>query len=317
MIATYRRPAEIIRCLTALQHQVLLPNDVIVVARREDIETQMALNELPLPILSVRLITVEVPGVVAARNVGIESCSSDLLAIIDDDTAPHPDWLKRIMDAFTADSTLGGLGGRDRCFDGATFDDRQKHIVGKLQWFGRVIGNHHLGFGEIRDVDVLKGANMSFRMSAISNVRFDARLKGIGTQPNEDKAFSVAVKLAGWRVRYDPLIVVDHYPGFRPDARQYVGVSRINDIQHFSSFAYNEVVSIWEALTTLRRIVFFIWSCLIGTNTFPGLLQAVRYTPSLGIYSWQRFWIAQIAKIQAYRDLMSDSDHSSRNHLPS
>ena len=304
MIATYRRPTEIARCLKALEHQLLLPNDVIVVAREDDLETKLALENLSLSTLTYRLVTIREQGVVAARNAGVEACSTDILAIIDDDTSPHPDWLSRILQAFTNDSELGGLGGRDRCFDGIAFDDHKEAVVGKIQWFGRVIGNHHRGFGKIRDVDVLKGANMSYRALAITNVRFDKRLKGEGTQPNDDKAFSIAVKLNGWRLRYDPAILLDHYPGFRADARQYVGVNRVKNTAHFYSFSYNEVLSIWDALTPLRRVAFLFWSTFIGTGTFPGLVQAIRFTPTLGLSSWQRFWIAQAAKFEAYRDLM-------------
>ncbi len=308
MIATYKRSDELSRCLEALTRQILLPDEVIVVAREDDLDTRVLLSRLSYPGLICRLVTVTAPGVVAARNAGVEACHADILAIIDDDTVPHPDWLQRIREAFFTDSALGGLGGRDRCFDGTAFDDRKEAVVGKIQWFGRVIGNHHLGFGDSREVDVLKGANMSFRTSAITNVRFDARLKGSGTQPNEDKAFSVAVKAQGWKIVYDPAIVVDHYPGFRDDARQYVGVSRVLSIAHFQNFAYNEVVSLWNALSSPRRLTFVLWSLLVGTGTCPGLVQAVRYTPSLGIYSWQRFWIAQTAKLRAYWDLEISRD---------
>ena len=304
MIATFRRPAEISRCLGALRDQSLSPDDVIVVVRADDLETTAALDQLALSGLTHRVVTINGTGVVPARNAGIDACRTDILAIIDDDTAPHRDWLSRIMQAFSADPALGGLGGRDRCFNGVSFDDRQEPVVGKIQWFGRVIGNHHLGFGAIRDVDVLKGANMSFRALAIADVRFDTRLKGEGTQPNDDKAFSVAVKGKGWRLRYDPSVLVDHFPGFRADGRQYVGVSRVDNIANFYSFSYNEVMSIWDALSSMQRFAFFVWSSLIGTSTFPGLIQAIRFTPSLGISSWRRFWIAQTAKIEAYRNLM-------------
>ena len=201
MIATYRRPSAIIKCLEGLKHQLLLPNDVIVVAREDDHETTAALTSLTFS-LPIRLVTVNESGVVAARNAGLNASHSDVLAIVDDDTVPHPDWLYQIMDHFRKDPDLGGLGGRDRCFDGTAFDDRKHAVVGKIQWFGRVVGNHHLGFGTIREVDVLKGANMSFRASAMVNVRFDRRLKGIGTQPNDDKCFSVAVKskAGSWRM---------------------------------------------------------------------------------------------------------------------
>ncbi len=176
--------------------------------------------------------------------------------------------------------------------------------MGKIQWFGRTIGNHHLGFGGVREVDLLKGANMSFRSKAIADLRFDLRLKGNGAQPSEDFCFSVAVKSRGWKLAYDPLAVVDHYASQRAEARLYVGVSAIQNDAEFRGFAYNQVLSIWVALSPLRRLVFFVWSLLVGTGVFPGLIQAIRFTPQLGVQSWRRFLIAQQGKMDAFRDLL-------------
>jgi hypothetical protein len=46
-----------------------------------------------------------------------------------------------------------------------------------------LIGNHHLGVGEPREVDVLKGVNMSYRRTAIADIHFDERMRGTGAQP--------------------------------------------------------------------------------------------------------------------------------------
>ena len=162
LIATYQRPNELLRCLAALGKQTLAPNDVLVVVREDDTETIARLNDFALQPLPIRIITVSRPGTVAARNAGLDACKTDILAIIDDDTSPHVDWLSRVMEDFRNDPSLGGLGGRDRCFDGKTFDDRKESVVGKIQWFGRTIGNHHLGFGGVREVDVLKGRQYEF-----------------------------------------------------------------------------------------------------------------------------------------------------------
>jgi cellulose synthase/poly-beta-1,6-N-acetylglucosamine synthase-like glycosyltransferase len=263
----------------------------------------MTLENFPYRSLPIRTVLVSVPGTVAARNAGIDVCKTDVLAMIDDDTAPHPQWLARIMEDFRNDPELGGLGGKDRCFDGKGFDERQASVVGKVQWFGRVIGNHHLGFGNIREVDVLKGANMSFRAKALINVRFDRRLKGKGAQPNEDIALSVAVKCAGWKIAYDPQALVDHYPGQRVEVRHYNGVMPVKDENAFRDFSYNEVLGIWGALNPLCRLSFFVWSVLVGTGVCPGLIQAIRFTPKLGIHSWRRFSIAQQGKFDAFLDL--------------
>ncbi len=307
LVATYRRPDDLVRCLSALKAQTLPPDDVLLVVREDDSATISKLSEYPSQELPIRAIIVRAPGSVAARNAGLDACKTDILAIIDDDTSPHADWLSRVMENFKNDQALGGLGGRDRCFDGIGFDDRQEPVVGKIQWFGRTIGNHHLGFGKLREVDVLKGANMSFRAKAFANVRFDTRLKGNGAQPSEDFCFSTMVKSSGWKLAYDPLAVVDHYASPRTERRLYVGVRPIDDEDEFRNFAYNQTLSIWNALSPFRRAVFFVWSSLVGTGVFPGFVQAMRFTPKLGFQSWRRFLLAQRGKIEAFRDLLSEA----------
>jgi cellulose synthase/poly-beta-1,6-N-acetylglucosamine synthase-like glycosyltransferase len=303
LIPTYKRSEELLRCLAALEQQTHPADDVILVVREDDLETKAAVNGCATKSLPIRIVGVTTPGLVAARNAGIDACKTDVLAMIDDDTSPHTLWLARVLEDFRNDPALGGLGGRDRCFDGEAFDERQMPVVGKLQWFGRVIGNHHLGFGDLREVDVLKGANMSYRAQALENTRCDQRLKGSGAQPSEDISLCVAVKRNGWKLAYDPQAVVDHYPGRRAEVRHYGGVMAIKDPTAFQNFAYNEVLGIWGALSPLRRVFFFVWSVLIGTGVCPGFVQAIRFTPHLGLQSWRRFFIAQQGKLHAFRDL--------------
>jgi len=303
LIASYRRPVPLVTCLESLAQQIHPPHEVIVVLRSDDSEARQAISNLTTP-FHLKIVITNVPGTVAARNAGLDACTSDVLAILDDDTKPHPEWLKRVLARFQEDPTLGGLGGRDRCFDGRAFDDRQASVVGRIQWYGRMIGNHHLGFGEIREVDFLKGANMSFRSEAFANLRFDPRLKGTGAQPREDTAFSIAVKASGWKLAYDPAAAVDHYAAQREEARHYVDVQALTDERSFREFAYNDILSIWLAFKGVRKIAFITWTILVGTGVCPGFVQALRFTPRLGGASWRRFYLAQQGKFEAFRDLL-------------
>jgi cellulose synthase/poly-beta-1,6-N-acetylglucosamine synthase-like glycosyltransferase len=307
LIPTYRRSRDLVRCLDALKTQQRLPDDIMLIVRRDDGETQNALSRYDCGTLPVRIILVDTPGTVYAHNIGIEACRTEVLAMIDDDTAPHPQWLRVILGHFQTDPSLGGLGGRDRCFNGTSFDEQRESTVGKLQWFGRAIGNHHRGYGAIREVDLLKGANMSFRLAALENARCDTRLRGKGAQPNEDISLTLAVKRAGWKIAYDPNAVVDHYQADREEKRHYGGVAPITEIGPFTDFAYNEVVGIWDSLSITRRLAFIVWSLFIGTGVCPGLAQAIRFTPALGRQSWYRFLLAQRGKLAALSDLMRNS----------
>jgi GT2 family glycosyltransferase len=307
LIPSYNRSRDLVRCLDALRGQERVPDDVMVIVRREDNETQSALSDYPQGVLPLRTIVVDVPGTVYAHNIGIDACKTDVLAMIDDDTAPHPQWLRIILERFQADARLGGLGGRDRCFDGKSFDEERASTVGKLLWFGRPIGNHHRGYGGLREVDLLKGANMSFRAAALEKARCDWRLRGKGAQPNEDVSLTLAVKRAGWKIAYDPAAVVDHFQAIREEKRHYGGISPIGDPEPFIDFAYNEVIGIWDFLSRPRKFAFVLWSILVGTGVCPGLVQAIRYTPRLGLQSWYRFVLAQTGKIAAIVDLVRDS----------
>lgn len=139
------------------------------VVRDTDAETWQFLAQLNALNLPLHTVKVTQPGVVAALNAGLAAVEGDIVSITDDDAAPHPDWLERIAAYFTSDSRLGGLGGRDWVYHGSKLEDESRPVVGQLQWFGRVIGNHHLGVGEPREVDILKGVNMSFRKEPSDN----------------------------------------------------------------------------------------------------------------------------------------------------
>lgn len=311
LVCSYKRPDDLKRCLEGLKAQTRPPDDVIVVRRDTDDATREFLDSWPQDGLPVRIQIVGTPGIVAARNAGHDACRTDVLASIDDDVVPHPEWLARMERHFQADPTVGGVGGRDHVHDGETFDERLAPTVGRLQWFGRPIGNHHLGYGGPRDVQNFKGANMAFRAEAMAGIRFDTRLTGRKIEAHEDLAFSLAVGRRGWRLVYDPAVLVYHYAG-RPEKRAYSAVSAGVDPVEIRDAAYNMVVALWDGLTPIRRLAFIIWSFLIGTKVEPGLAQAVRYTRALGAESWRRFFYAQKGRWAAYRDMIAQSSARTR-----
>lgn len=175
-----------------------------------------------------------------------------------------------------------------------------KDVVGKLHWFGRVVGNHHLGHGPAREVDILKGANMSYRRSAIRHIRFDEQLKGQGAQVCNDMAFSLAVKHAGWKLIYDPLVAVDHYPAVRHDEDQR---NRFNPVAVYNS-AYNETVTLARYMGTARKAVFLLWAALIGTSGSPGLLQWIRLLAKWSDHATAKYLTVQKGRFHAFADIM-------------
>lgn len=289
LIPTYRRQKDLVRCLEALQKQTRPADEVLVVARDTDTETWAVLEALNLNPLPLGTVTVSVPGQVAALNAGLDAAQGDIIAITDDDAVPRPEWLARIESHFVSDNRVGGVGGRDWTYYGTQLVDGTRKVVGRVQWFGRTIGEHHLGVGEPREVDILKGANMAYRKAAISGLRFDERLRGTGAQVHNDMAFSLVVKQAGWKLIYDPMVVVDHYLAQRFDEDQR---HQFNDIA-FTNRVHNETLALLEHLPPTRRVVFLMWSILVGTRDGLGFIQWLRFLPREGALAGQK-WLASL-----------------------
>jgi cellulose synthase/poly-beta-1,6-N-acetylglucosamine synthase-like glycosyltransferase len=262
---------------------------VIVVVRDIDTDTWQFLEGFKETTLPLDTVKVTVGGVVAALNAGLEAVKGDTVSITDDDAAPRPDWLERISAHFTSDSRIAGVGGRDWIHEGEKLLDDSCEVVGQLQWFGRVIGNHHLGMGEPREVDVLKGVNMSFRTSAIAGSRFDQRMRGTGAQVHFEMAFTLALKRAGWKMIYDPAVAVDHYPAQRFDEDQR---NNFNEVA-WINLVHNETLVLLEHLPPTRRTVFLLWAILVGTRDSLGFVQWLRLLPKGGKLAAQK-WLASI-----------------------
>lgn len=289
LIPTYHRPQDLTRCLEALKRQTRPADEVLVVVRDSDIDTWTLLKDFNFDFLPLRTVTVSVPGVVAAMNAGVDVAKGDIITFTDDDAAPHADWLARIETHFLSDERVGGVGGRDWVYFDTRLEDGKCELVGRVQWFGRVISNHHLGVGKAREVDVLKGVNMSYRQTAIAGLRFDRRMRGTGAQVHFEMSFCLALKRAGWKLIYDPMIAVDHYPAKRFDEDQR---NRLNDTALVNS-VHNETLVLLEHLPPIRRAVFIVWAILVGTQEALGLVQWWRFLPSEGALAGQK-WLASL-----------------------
>ncbi|PMB17458.1 glycosyltransferase family 2 protein [Fischerella thermalis] len=302
MIPTYRRPQDLARCLKALEQQTRKPEQVVVVVRDTDTDSWSFLQDYHPQGFSLEAATVKVPGVVAAMNVGLDTARGDIIAITDDDAAPHPDWLARIEAYFVSDPCIGGVGGRDLVYvNNELIYKGESKVVGKLQWYGRVIGDHHKGIGAAREVDVLKGVNMAYRRSAIAHLHFDERMLGTGAQVHFELAFSLALRSQGWKLIYDPLIIVDHYPAQRFDEDQR------NNFNHLAwkNAVHNETLALLEYLPPLRLVVFMLWATLVGTRKAFGLLQLLRFLPKEKTLAWQKWLASMQGRTQAWQTWLS------------
>jgi glycosyltransferase involved in cell wall biosynthesis/GT2 family glycosyltransferase len=262
IVPTYRRPDDLRRCLAGLVRQRLPPAETVVVRRAGDRATEALVSELLKE--AVVDVVVSEPGVLAAMTAGAAAARGDIVAFIDDDAVPRPDWLERLTRHFD-DPHVGGVGGRDALVTGPPSEVRTQD-VGRITRWGKLIGNHHRGFGEPRDVMVLKGVGMAFRRDALQLPR---GLRGSGAQVHFEVGASLSALRRGWRLVYDPSAVVDHHVAQRFDAdrRDRPEPSAERDA------AYNLVTCMLEHAPELfwRRA---LYGLLVGDRGIPGLARA-------------------------------------------
>ncbi|EAW35725.1 glycosyltransferase family 2 protein [Lyngbya sp. PCC 8106] len=297
IVPTYRRPQDLANCLEGLKNQVRLADQIIVTVRDIDTQTWTFLETLNPESLPLNIITVTASGVIAALNMALDAAHGDIISITDDDAVPRPEWLARIEAHFLSDDRVGGVGGRDFMYINNELKAGSRQVVGRLQWFGRVIGNHNFGVGEAREVDVLKGVNMSFRRKAIGDKRFDTRMLGTSSQIHYEIEFCLALKKAGWKVIYDPNIEVDHYLGKRFDEDQR---NQFNELAMFN-IVHNKTLAVLDYFSPIQRFIFMFWAILVGTRGERGLVQWVRFLPSEGKVAGKKLIVSIRGHFQGWK----------------
>jgi GT2 family glycosyltransferase len=203
VVPSYGRPDVLRSCLAGLLEQHRMPDEVLAVHRADDQATLRVILATGNPVVTP--VPVTEPGHLAALEAGARRSTGDVVAMTDDDAVPRPDWLARILEHF-ADPSVGGVGGRDAQPGRPPADPATR--VGQIGPWGRVVGNHHVGSGPSRDVMVIKGANMAWRRTALA---FPIGLRGRSTQMHTEIPMALWARSQGWRLVYDPAVVVDHY----------------------------------------------------------------------------------------------------------
>ncbi len=156
------------------------------------------------------------------RNMGSIAATGDILAFIDDDAYPRPDWLANAAARFAPmqeeGETIDALGG-----PGLTppDDPYEAQLSGLIFASPLVSGNFRYRYfiqGALRRIEDFPSCNLFVRKSV-----FDA-IKGFREDfwPGEDTLLCADLQRAGHALWYDPRIVVYHHrrPAFLPHLRQ-------------------------------------------------------------------------------------------------
>lgn len=193
VVCTYNGSATIKQCLEGLSrlnypnYEVLVINDGST-DRTEEIVSQF----------DVRLITTENKGLSSARNLGMNMAEGEIVAYIDDDAFPDPDWLYYLGRMF-ATTDFAAIGGPNISPPSPGFiADCVDHTPGAPT---------HILFSDT-DAEHIPGCNMAFRKNCLAAVGgFDVQFRTAG----DDVDVCWKIQESGWRIGYCAAALVWHH----------------------------------------------------------------------------------------------------------
>jgi GT2 family glycosyltransferase len=206
VVCTYNGGRTIDECFRALARLDYPDYEVIVVD-----DGSMDGAAARAPDYGFRLVTTTNVGLSNARNLGLERASGEIVAYLDDDAYPEPDWLTHLALAFRRTSHVG-IGGPNIPPEGdGPIADCIAHAPG---------GPMHVLVSDV-EAEHIPGCNMAFRREALEAVRgFDPQFRIAG----DDVDLCWRLQERGWTLGFSPAAVVWHHR--RNSVRAYLRQQR-------------------------------------------------------------------------------------------
>lgn len=211
VIPTRNRPALLDQCLTAVAQQDFPQLEVLVVdnapsdGRARRVAAQHGANYTVAP----------VRGVSRARNCGARASRGEIVAYLDDDFLPAPNWLSAMVEEF-ADPQVMAVSGRIRTLSEQPGAEHLMALVGAPNFGGLeqlVVDRGNPCWFEMANFGgIVPGGNMAFRRKAFDLwPGFNERLgRGTILHGGEEQHAFFSLIARGYRAVYTPRAVVVH-----------------------------------------------------------------------------------------------------------
>ncbi|WP_460784025.1 glycosyltransferase family 2 protein [Microbacterium tumbae] len=180
------------RCLAALAVQRRTPDEIVVVDNASS-DGSAAIAAAA----GARVVFEAIPGIPRASAAGYDTATGDVIARLDADSRPAPDWLERIDAAFRG-TDLDFLTGEPRFYGGSAF----------VRWAGRhlYIGGMYAVLTPLLGHPPLFGSNMAMRTAAWRMLSDEVHRDR--TDIHDDFDLSLHIR-PGMTVRRDRQLIVD------------------------------------------------------------------------------------------------------------
>jgi glycosyltransferase involved in cell wall biosynthesis len=211
VICTRDRPVHLEQCLAAVSRQDYPRFFTVVVdnASRDGRARDIAAR------WGARYVAEPTPGLSRARNRGVAASESEVVAYLDDDALPAPDWLSKIIEGFQ-DPSVMLVTGRVRAPDTDAEDAAHQWLIRHYEFGGPspvVVDSNTPGWFELVNFQgVGLNGNMALRKQAFEVWGgFDTRLgRGTPLSGGEEIYAFFSLIVRGYKLAYTPRAEVRH-----------------------------------------------------------------------------------------------------------
>ncbi|HEU5475842.1 MAG TPA: glycosyltransferase [Actinophytocola sp.] len=208
IVVNYRGAEDTATCLRALRDELDYPAEALQIICVDNASGDGGAERLRV-IDGVELI--EAPrnlGFAGGCNLGARHATGSVLAFLNNDARPHPDWVRAAVAVLRDEPTVAAVASKVLDWSGDTID----FVDGGLTWFGMGYKRHagqpaDTAQDEPRDVLFATGSAMLVRAGVFAELGgFDERFFMF----YEDVDLGWRLNLRGWRVRYEPRSLAYH-----------------------------------------------------------------------------------------------------------
>lgn len=213
IVVNYRGADDTITCLRALRGDLAYPTDRLQVVCVENGSGDDSARRIRDAVPGVTLVESDTNlGFAGGCNLGAEHATGEVLALLNNDARPDPNWARAAVGVLTADPTVASVASKVLDWHGENID----FVDAGLTWFGMGY-KRHAGrpLAEVspdeheapRDVLFATGSAMFVRADVFRTLGgFDERFFMF----YEDVDLGWRLNLRGWRVRYEPTSLAYH-----------------------------------------------------------------------------------------------------------
>ncbi len=268
-IPTYNGADKIPKVFEKLQQQIALENvslEIIVIDNNSNDNTAKVVQEYQdkqfLPV-ELKYYFEPQQGLAYARKKAIKEAQGELVAFLDDDNLPLPNWIAEAVSFGKKDPQAGAYNGKIfgkyETLPPENFEIIENHLV------IRQYGEKPLLF-ETNNLRLPPGAGLIVRKKAwLESVPNNIKLKGrVGKTPVSGSDYEVLLYLqkAGWEIWYNPSQKIEHYiPSSRLEKQYLLTVAMSNGLATCqlriikAKFWQVPIIFVKTLLGNLRRVV--------------------------------------------------------------